>query len=282
MANFAPPASAAISLAGLATGIGIELFKRFGPNYRGWKITNLENPRGEIIDSQFEAENLTENVGSVWGESWAINRDKSIQMFLRGTSDTITFSARFFARDITEVRGVKTVRDKLRQWAKKDEKLGRPPLLAFQSGDAHVQMKTCIITGVSLVYDAPAFKGAFRGATLSISLREFEPFELSAQGLFDTRYHRSKRGDYYELLAQREYGNPLLGVVIRQRNPKLIGLDTGDVVPLPSRNGSIQRERIQTSSVALEGINDRSDNPTKTRFEELLAKRSGSSLSFSA
>lgn len=232
------------------------------PNINSWYLVNMDT--FEMINGPYQAE-TSRTGGSQYANTFALNRKDPIKSFLHGKLEAISFTARLYA--IHSFQDIQTTADKLISWSERDEQLGRPPLLYFWVGDRHVSMATCVMPQVDVVYDPSTFFGAMRGAQVSISLEKYEEFSLDEKGLFDTRYHKVKLGDTYEMLTAREYGSAMLGVEIRNRHPEQRVLKPGDVVKLPSRNGGIRRTKVEPKSVALSGILNRRKNAQKLNLE---------------
>ncbi len=243
------------------------------PKTKSWFIVNTdENPKDALLYGPYEPENLTENVSSTYADAFSLNKQKAITQFLHGNVETITFQARFYA--VFSLLEVEKKVEQLKSWTRKDEDLGRPPICYFWVGlDQHAKMESCVIQDVSVSYDKPGFLGSMKGATVQVSLRRYDPFSLDEVTNFDTRYHFAKPGDTYEMLAVREYGNPMFGIQLRQNHPQHMELSPGDIVKLPARSGSIRNAKQEPSSVALRNLHRRRSNPEKENHERLRMQR---------
>lgn len=278
-------ATAAANAGGLdRAGIGTNLLtntkvaRALIPSADTWWILNTDT--GEHVYGQYTTE-VQHAVSASYGETFALNRQNAITQFLHGNTDTMAFEGRFYAsfafHEVT-----KQVK-KLQSWVRRDPELGRPPVCYFWIGDQYANMQSCHVQGANANYDKPTKLGQARGATVSVSLRAYHPYSLNETANFDTRYHLAKLGDSYEKLAALEYKNPMLGVELRQRHPKMRHLTPGDVVKLPAPTGSIRRARIQPRSVALAGITSRAESPQLAILRsKLIARRSITSISFGA
>jgi len=89
-----------------------------------------------------------------------------------------------------------------------------------------------------------------RKITFTVNLKQYQEFALDSQGIFETRYHIAKDRDYYELIAQREYGDALKGDIIRKRNPDKPNMQVADRIPFPSIE-AIRSVRVEQKSLAL-------------------------------
>lgn len=235
-----------------------------GPDFlRVWNLLNLDT--FEIIKGQFHAEELTENIGSVWRDTWALNRKHPITQFLHGETNTFSFRGRLFARSFLEsTLEVKDQLNQLKEWAERAEAEARPPVLEFWIGDYHAWMASCVIDSLSDIrYERPTAAGSLRHATFTVNLRRYTPYSLEEAPPGDTRYHRARRRDYYELLAYREYKLPSLGDVVRKRHPSQPNLVTGDVVKMPSLE-AIRTEKVAPSSISLQTAYQRKESPQRS------------------
>jgi hypothetical protein len=88
----------------------------------------------------------------------------------------------------------------------------------------------------------------------------------------DTRYAFAREGDYYERMAQEEYGDPMLGVVIRQRHPAAPLLDIGNRVALSALEG-VRSEVPTQTSIPLKGAFGRRETASKRRKNAAFARR---------
>lgn len=256
-------------------GQGVALASKLIPNFRTWFLENLDS--GEVLQGQFSPTNTTQNVGANWAQNTALNRGNAILQFLSGANDTVSFQGRFFREAVTDANP-KDKLDLLVSWARIDEKLRRPPVVQFYVGNGHLQMNS-VITGISdISYGRPDALGQLRNVTFQVNLLKFEPFSLDDEGQTDTRYARAKDRDYYELLAFAEYGNPMLGDVIRKEHPDQPTLAEGDIVRLPSIEG-VRNTTITQTSIPLKTGFGRRDTPQRQLRLYFFELRSGSKVS---
>jgi hypothetical protein len=258
----------------------------FFPNLKVWHMLNQDT--FETLSGQFEAEELSEERGSVYSERFTLNRKKAILQFLHGVTPTVSFRGMFFNETILGplVCGVPVGLDvsknlqTLKDWSERDDILMRPPVVTFWVGSGFLTLD-CVIESVSPVYHKPNALGSFRGADFTVTLREFTAFDPTATAAFDTRYARVKTGDYYELLAAREYRQPLLGVFLRQRNPDKPNLQVGNILKLPSAGGpTLRQARIEPASIPMKDAFGGKPTPTKLRRERMLKLRNKSKTSY--
>lgn len=279
--------------------------------FTNWKLTNQDT--GEEFEGDFEAQDVTRNVSASWSQEDILNGSKPISQFLNSKADTLTFTGRFYLDpaifsmtgaaafpgtgvlpripdSILQIPDSKlTLRPaeklaKLEEWCTKiNEKTGRPAIVTFSIGN-ELKQDSYIESISNIVYDRPFSTGEVRGVTFTMTLKEYTPFSLSDTSVREnpgfSRFHKPKKGDYYELVAAREYNAPLLGDVVRAMNPDKSTLNVGVPVKFPSKEG-IRTERVLPRSISLETLATRSsDSAQSTLRREMLEKFSGSKTSF--
>jgi len=154
----------------------------------------------------------------------------------------------------------------------RDYALMRPPVLHFWVGDYTLKIDNCILESLSgITYHDFRDDGSPREISFTVNLREYTEFSLLVEAGGETRYHRAKEHDYYERITEREYGDPMLGVVIRDRHPTKPNLEVGEVVKLPS--AEVMRGIVpQQTSLALQTAFGRRDTAQK-RLRDLVFDR---------
>ncbi len=248
--------------------LGATLLSKF-LEAKTWTLLNLDTR--EVLKGQFPHEDLSREVGSHWEEINSATRENPIQQFITGELEKVDIQSQFFRRDVTD----DTVHEKLRKlisWTKKDKNQGRPPILQFAVGDGTaINMQVILKTLSRVTYSTPDFMGQIRQVAFTMTFWNYVTSNLADELQTDTRYHRTARGQYYELIARIEYGNPLLGDIIRKQ-PEQVGkplLSPGDVVKLPAIEG-VRSNRITQTSVILKGSYGRKETPQRKRRETLL------------
>lgn len=240
------------------------------PNLRTWFLANGDT--GEILQGQFEPNSTTREVGGVWAEHTATSRQNSILQFLHGKLETLSVQVRLYARDIL-FNNVQDDLDKVVEWSQISKLVKRPPKLTFWLGDGHLTLGYCILESVSgITYGTPTFFGGIRDVTLTMNLKAYTEFDITATEMGETRYHLARERDYYEMLCYREYRNPNMGDIIRKRHPTKPNLQTADIVKLPSAN-SLRREKVEQKSIALQTSYGKKDTPQRALRLEMLELR---------
>lgn len=212
-----------------------------------WTLINIDSK--EALQGQFPTEDNGWDVGANYAEITSLGRQNPILQFLNGAADRLTMKSRFrMAHEFDD--SVIEKLNKLVSWARRDAKLGRPPILQFVLGEGDAINAQVVLTAVSgIKYANPSFTGSTREVTFSIHLLKYTEFSIDDEEVTDTRYHRTAQGETYELICQREYGDPMLGDVIRkqeEQNGKAL-LVPGDIVKLPAPEGVRDSVVTQTS-----------------------------------
>ncbi len=238
---------------------------------KAWHLSNEDQL--EIIQGQFHAENLTEDVSATYADHFTINRQHAITQFVHGNVETLTFQGLLFAKDADDVRRVRDTIRQLKSWVRRDDSVGRTPILSFWAGDGHAELQSCVMDSISNIrYEEPTDTGALRKVSFNISLRQYTPFSLTTEGVFETRYHRARQADYYEALCEREYGDPDLGDIIRKRHPTKPNIQTGDIIKLPSIE-AIRNDVVTQTSIPLQTAFGRKNTPQRARMRDMFTSR---------
>lgn len=233
-----------------------------------WFLRNEDT--GDVLVGQFPAEEVSQDIKNNWAKHTTLSRTRSIISYLNSDEDHLTFSARFRSENLYKNDIVKNV-EMLRKMARKDPDLGRPPIVTFWVGNGHLEQRSVIDSISGLTWGAPDINGEPRQVKFTVNLIQYEDFNLADVEIYETRYHRARERDYYELLAYREYRNPLLGDAIRKRHVGQPALTPGAIVRLPSVE-AIRTERPHQTSIALAGSFGRKDTPQKRLRQEMMER----------
>ena len=249
-----------------------------------WNLVNEDTL--EHFKGQFQAEEVSEDRGAAYTERFTLNRQNAILQFLHGETPTLSFRGRVFNETITGgsfplyTKRQEGLFAKLLTWLEIDPTVKRPPTLIFWIGNGHIQKRVVIETITGIRYDAPQFAGKFHGASFTVNLRQYTPYSLLATEAFDTRYHFASEGDYYELIAYREYKRADLGVFLRQRQPTQPNLTVGNIVPLPSPGGAtIRKAKVVQQSTIFKTSYGKKPTDQRERRLEMLALRNKTQVS---
>lgn len=205
-----------------------------GLNKKLWVLTDLD--LGEDIVGQFVPQNVSKTVSGSIATVSSVNRDFPILQWVRGELEVITFDAKLFATDSTDL----TVEDRLfrlETLVRRNTKFKRPPICLFSWGDVATLHLECLVQSIGgVTYDEIRTDGTLRGVSLRITLNRFEEVTLAVTDPTRpesmTRIRRSKKADTYESIALLEYADPELGILLRQLNPRRAGMPLADLNPL--------------------------------------------------
>jgi hypothetical protein len=234
-----------------------------------WQIRNEDT--GELIQGQFPAKVAVE-IKNNWQQHTALSRSRAIVMFINSENDTLTMSSVFFARTSDEYELVTERINKLIQWSKPDLAFGRPAVCTFWVGNGYLE-RTCVIDSISgLTYSEPTRQGELRSVSFTLNLLAYQEFNINDAELFETRYHRGRERDYYEMLCFREYKLPMLGDVIRKRNPSQPLVTPGSTIPLPSVE-AVRNVKVEPKSLQLQTAYGKKDTPQRTLRIDIFNRR---------
>ena len=232
-----------------------------------WSLVGDDAKNADLtFEGQFTAQNFTEGGGdATLGETNSINKSAPNFQFLNNDGETVTFQSRFYAT--TSFKNVKQQIELLRSFKKRDPDLKRPPKFLFTFG-TEIQF-TCFVRKIDFNYDELRSDGSIRGVIANITLQKLDQTlqgteaaatSLASQIKFAAgvvagaagiisqvkskinipggslhtldRTRLVKQGDTFETIAQQEYGNAIVGDVLRRAQPEKANLKTGDEVIL--------------------------------------------------
>ena len=218
------------------------------------------------FEGQFTAENYRESGGDQsLGEASSINKSAPAFQFLSNDGETVTFQARFYATN--SFKNIKQQIELLKIFKKRDPDLKRPPKFIFTFGTEIGFV--CFVKKVDFAYDELRSDGSIRGVVANITLQKIDKTKQGSDSAATSlsskikaaagivagaagivaqikkrinipgsslhtidRTRLAKSGDTFERIAQQEYGNALLGDILRRAQPEKANLKTGDTVIL--------------------------------------------------
>lgn len=214
--------------------------------------TNISSGLPTEIVFQYAPNTMTENRGAAWAESTGHNRAHPILQYSNGELASYAFEARLFAHN--NALNVDDLLNALKLSVERDEELRRPPRWHFTWGTFIDE--TVVVQSIGGIrYDQVRPDGSIRGCTFSINLLVYRSIdvELVAEDRpSDTFFAATKSGDQWEDIALREYNDPMLGELLRRRNPGLMfpGAEPGTIVKLPKIE-TLRNEVIEPDSPPL-------------------------------
>lgn len=174
--------------------------------------------------------------GSDWTETQIPSR-KPHPTFSADKFDRFSFTLHLAAETILD--NIEPTIRQLMDWSKPDPEVGRPPVLRFQCGDFTF---TGVFTSVSPALSDRWFDGRVKTAQVAISMSERQWPPPDSRVTSDptkpphlSRYVIAKDGDTFESLCRTEYGDPMMGVMLRQDNVMAFPA-AGEVVYLPPKS----------------------------------------------
>ncbi len=214
-----------------------------------WRLIDLDS--GAEYIAQFPGQDVTSDEGTSYSESWSLGREDPILQWTHGNSKTVSLRARLWAESskATIERHLEALRDTI----KPDPELGRPHVYRLVHGTA-VNARCVVDSLGSVSFDSLRNDGSPRGATLTITFRKYEPFDIELSDPnappTSTRYYRLAEGETFEHASDSIYGNANLGDLIRRRNPLIDSDQTNQLVVAPEAQ-DIRRERLEPYSIPL-------------------------------
>lgn len=245
----------------------------FLPNFRAWQLENVENRPFQRVRGDFEAYGINRNVSTSWIQHKSLGVQKPLLQFLSGNADKLSFTGRLY--QYSALDNITEKFQTLVAWANRDPDLKRPPILLFSVGNgdaAYFDGALSVIDSITdIQYDSPTVLGQVRGITFTVNLLEYTEFSVENLPPHETRYAIAKTAEYMELLAEREYADPMLGDILRRRMPDLQIVQAGDTIKLPSR-AAIQSIPIAPVSIALLNTQGSKDSPQKALRDLFFAR----------
>lgn len=234
---------------------------------KGWTLTGDDPKNFDLaFEGQFIPQNYRESGGDAsLGEASTLNKEAPNFQFLNNSGETVTFTSRFYATD--SFKNIKQQLETLRGFKKRDPDLKRPPKFLFTYG---IEIEfTCFVRKVDFAYDELRSDGSIRGVIATITLQKlkqtFQGSEAAATSLASQikfaagvvagaagifalvkskinipgaslhtidRTREVHSGDTFERIAQQEYGDAIIGDVLRRVQPEKADLVVGDKVIL--------------------------------------------------
>jgi len=252
------------------------------PRGKQWSLQNKDDP-GLALQGQFAPADYTENAGAKIPEVSTVNNAEPFPQWVGGEGETSTFTARIYRPDPLAAGSVRKDVESLKRATRKDPKLHRAPLFRFQWG-AEIQFDCFVVSVGGIKYDEITDTGLIKGAQFQLVLRRID--KIPQQGfsklsditglttglktisdvlgdspsllinIFGGSLHKkgktikAKEGDTFESIAQLEYGDPLVGDILRRAQPEKANLVPGDEVILVD-NTEIFQVKVTPQSTAL-------------------------------
>lgn len=262
-----------------------------------WTLEMIDKPNTKYI-GQFMAENAVENIGARLNSQESLNTQTPNRQWVGGESETFQFEARIYARD--SLKDVAAKITQLKSFARKRDDLGRAPMFIFTFG---TQLSfTCFVKSLGgIKYDELRSDGTLRGASFTIILEKLDERAIdgsislaakikSVGGIISSavglaagvglvnipggslhtigRTVRAKDGDTFEGIAQKEYGDALIGDVLRRANPDIANIEANDEVIL------VDKREIFTINVTPQS-NSLKDSTSQNQLRQQYLEKRG-------
>ena len=210
---------------------------------REWQLIRLDPPNaGQEFSAQFLAENFSEDASTTWATLNVPKRTAPVEQWIHGDAELVSFTARVYhdprQDEATRFTGL-ALDPYSRVQAMKalmapEKALGRPPKFRFVWGQHEFDCFVESIGGIR--YDTPRDNGEVRGAVFDVRLRKAgDDYELEATDpsapVPKSRHKPVPFSGTFESLAGAYYGDPMIGVLVRQ-DSKLAFPAPGVVVAL--------------------------------------------------
>lgn len=253
----------------------------FGFGGKTWKLTGIDAGFEKEFEGQFLAQDMEETVGAFLGETTTVNKGAPDFQWIRGEAEKFSFTTRLWASN--SFKNIKQQINLLKSFARRDPNLKRAPKFLFSAG-TEISF-TCFVRGVRFRYDELRIDGSLRGAVVDLELQVIEDkavgnaaTSLASQIKFAAgivvgavgiaaqvkrlikipggslhtvgRTIVVKEGQTFETVAAIEYGNALLGDILRRAQPEIANLKAGDKINLVEPSEIIQIP-ITQQSIAL-------------------------------
>lgn len=250
----------------------------FGFGGKTWKLTGIDAGFEKEFEGQFLAQEMEETVGAFLGETTTVNKGSPDFQWIRGEAERFSFTTRLWASN--SFKNIKQQVNLLKSFARRDTTLKRAPKFLFSAG-TEISF-TCFVRGVRLRYDELRIDGSLRGAIVDLELQVIEDkavgnaaTSLASQIKFAAgivvggvgiaqqvkrlinipggslhtigRTVTAKQGQTFESIAALEYGNALLGDILRRSQPEIANIKAGDKVNLVEPSEIIQIPITQQS-----------------------------------
>jgi len=180
--------------------------------------------RGKRITGQFTPQQVTQNIGAQIPEAGGFSRPSPVIQWAGGQLRTLSLNVRLFSEhkeDHTAAVKLAALEQLVDEYHRETN---RPPLVAFFWGVAFPDGIPCMVESLGgVTYDEIRPDGTLRGITLSMTLKKWSAYifeQAPLPGLEQTPVHIAKHGETYEMIAKRHYGDPMIGVLLRQLNPR--------------------------------------------------------------
>lgn len=185
-----------------------------------WKLIPIDGQNNSAtIKGQFIPEDYTEHLATVWNDLEIPTRIEPLMQWAHGEAETTSFTTRLWAETMLDNVGDQI--DAIRAAVIPLQAYGRPPLYWFQWGKLGYKVLVMSVGGIRFTELWP--DGRVKGVQFQITLRRWNDTltikELDPTAPVTKSLHKPiVQYDTYESLAGRYYGDPMIGVLLRQES----------------------------------------------------------------
>jgi hypothetical protein len=234
-----------------------------------WRLASLDFP-GKVIEGQFPATDLTENISANYAQLSTTGREQPILQYQNGELHSLTFGAKAWARHHgfggANADNIDEFVLSIRRLPQRDPDLRRPEIFDFTVGDNDNLVMTCVVKSVGgVTYDRlRPLDGSLRGVSFRLELWRYDPFDAELRGSQNESLVIPRRtNESFELLAKKIYGDAELGEALRRRNPEKRIPVNGDLVRMPPKSKLTSGFALDPTSIALK-TSDRTETLRRT------------------
>lgn len=196
-----------------------------GPDTRQWRIKFLDGTRaGQEIVGDFEPRNGVDlQAGASVTQSSGLGDQGSLVSFVGGQSDSLSVTVELFSDGVMD--DISGRLDELLSLVRRDPKIKRIPICRFSWGTwlaRDVMFVSAPFRIIRLWANGSPAQVAVSLSMVQVSSLEIETTDPSALPPESIEVVAAQ-GDTFELIAQRYYGDPMLGWNLRHRHPELEG-----------------------------------------------------------
>ena len=198
-----------------------------------WKLTAVDTAKE--IEGQFLPTDLVQNVAASYAQFKTLGRAQPILQFQNDELETITFTARVWAKNIFHT--VEDLINEIKELPRIDKDFGRPLIYEFTAGES--LSMTCVVKSIGGIrYDRMRpTTGTLRGVTFSIELWRFDEYDVALTGsVAESLVLAFKDNESFESVAVRVYGDANAGEPLRRRNPDKVIPEAGDLIHFPPKS----------------------------------------------
>lgn len=211
-----------------------------------WRLEVLDDPT-QWVEGQFVPTEFEEGIGTKYATIAGFGSEDPVTQWTGGQLDTVSFTARFFAKSIAE--SVTEQIEAMIAFTRRDPQRRSPPPLLFTWG--REISKVVVITSLGGIrYDNIRIDGTIRGCTMQVQLTEYRQYQAAFEELTggESFIHVAKDEDTFESIAAFHFNRPDWGDLIRSRNPQYVDLQPGNPIEVPEE-WVLRTETVEPRSI---------------------------------